>query len=202
MLDFPATHRNRQAIASLLNKVWRAQERYQFLEVASGSGQHACYFAKEFPHWVIQPTDLEVQHLQSIDAYREDQGLANLLPAQHLDVSEKCWSVKGSYEAVWSINLIHISPWSCTQALFENARPLLKKHGRLLLYGPFRQDGQHTSPSNAQFDQSLKSRNPAWGVRCLKEVEEVATSLGYFLELVENMPANNLTAVFQLGEPT
>lgn len=197
MLDFPATHRNRDAIVEVLGQIWDPQQGLSFLEIASGSGQHACYFANRFPHWTIQPSDYEEEHVLSVEAYRRDQGLENLLPAFQLDVTSTDWKAKGPFDAVWAINLIHISPWACTEALFRNSRSVLKQTGsRILLYGAFRRNGEHTSPSNAAFDQGLKAQNSEWGVRCLDEVEAVALELGYILERVQEMPANNLTAIF------
>jgi SAM-dependent methyltransferase len=196
-LDFPATARNRDAIARVLAQLWDSQQPLAVLEVASGSGQHAAYFAPRFPHWTLQPSDIAEAHLDSIEAYREEAS-GNLLPPLALDVESPPWPLSSLYDAIWAINLIHISPWSCTEALFGEGRRHLRPRGSLYLYGAFRRQGQHTAPSNQAFDISLRQQNPAWGVRCLDEVAETAASVGFRLARLVPMPANNLSVLFTL----
>ena len=190
-LDFPATGRNRDAILEVLRTVLPSTGRV--LEVASGSGQHVAHFAAHLPQLTFQPTDIEPDHLASIDAWCAD--LANVQPALHLDVMAP-WPVDQA-DGVWCANMIHIAPWSCTQALIEGAARLLSKGQPLVLYGPFQRDGVHTSESNAHFDVSLQARNPDWGVRDLSVVEAVAQEAGLACERIVEMPANNLTVVFR-----
>jgi cyclopropane fatty-acyl-phospholipid synthase-like methyltransferase len=198
MLDFPATHRNREAIAEVLQDVFPTHHKRTVLELASGSGQHVAYFAARFPHWTFQPTDLEIDHIRSIEAYRASHDLSNVLQPKLLNVVDERWPVRGPFDGVLAINLIHISPWECTLGLFAGAAEVLKERGKLFLYGAYRVEGRHTSPSNVAFDQSLQASDPRWGVRCLDEVTEVATKHGFKRESVIKMPANNLSVVFLL----
>jgi cyclopropane fatty-acyl-phospholipid synthase-like methyltransferase len=196
-LDFPATLKNRDAIADVLAELFDPTSHQRLLEVASGSGQHAVYFASKFPNWTIQPTDIVQEHLNSISAYTEHHGLSNVRPPEMVDVSSEEWGLKGPFDGILAINLIHISPWSCTLGLFRNARRLLTDGGLLYLYGAYRQGGQHTADSNRAFDQNLRANDPTWGVRCLDEVTQVATQNGFRRKDVVAMPANNLSVVFQ-----
>ena len=196
MLDFPSTARNRDVIAKVLAKFFPTENPIRVLELASGSGQHAVHFAHCFPKWTIQPSDLEPEHLQSVSAYRAHRQSPNVLKPVLLDVSSQEWPELGEFEAIWAINLIHISPWETTLGLFRGARSVLSEDGKIYLYGAYRRGGRHTAASNEAFDFSLKQRNPRWGVRCLDEVEELAREQGFALESVVEMPANNLSVVF------
>jgi cyclopropane fatty-acyl-phospholipid synthase-like methyltransferase len=198
VLDFPATHRNREAIAQVLGDQFPPEKPLHVLEVASGSGQHAVYWAQRFPNWTFQPSDLEPEHLVSIDSYREFHQVDNVLPAVSLDVAAEQWPLAKSYDVVLAVNLIHISPWECTVNLFEQSPSYLAKDGRVVLYGAYRRQGEHTSESNRLFHRSLQESDPSWGVRCLDEVAEVARVRKFQLEKVVEMPANNLTVVFKL----
>lgn len=197
MLDFPATHKNREVILEVLTDVFLPQETLEFLELASGSGQHAAYFAQSCPSWKIQPSDLESEHLLSIAQYTEHLKLSNVRPPLSLDAASPNWNLEGKYDGVWAINLIHISPWESTLGLFRGAADCLKEHGKIFLYGAYKRGGEHSSESNAAFDQSLRHSNPEWGVRCLDEVTKVAKDHGFELERVVEMKANNLSVVFE-----
>ena len=194
-MDFPATSRNRDPIVSVLADLWDPLLPRHILEVASGSGQHAVYFASRFPRWRFQPTDLEPEHLRSIENYRQDAG-ENLSPAIRLDVNQTPWPLDGLFDAILAINLIHISPWSSCQALFAEGSRHLCESGSIYLYGAFRRHGQHTAPSNQSFDVGLRQRDPSWGVRCLEEVTGLAREHGFRRERVTEMPANNLSVLF------
>lgn len=195
-LDFPATSLNREPIASALARFWDPAGAVSFLEVASGSGQHAAFFAQRFPLWNFQPSDREPAHLASIEAYRR-LAPTNLAASLELDVAVEPWPVAGPYDGLLAINLIHISPWHCTQALMRQARRLLRPEGGLYLYGAFRRAEVATAPSNEAFDQSLRARDPSWGVRTLEAVSEEAESHGLALESVLEMPSNNLSVLFR-----
>lgn len=196
MLDFPATHRNREVIGDVLAELYSPHRKLEFLELASGSGQHAVYLAARFHAWMIQPTDVEPPNLDSIRAYTAHHQLTNVLDAQFLDVSSGDWGLNRKYDGIWAINLIHISPWECTLGLFQQAAHYLKPGGGLYLYGAFRRGGEHTSESNRAFDEGLKATDPRWGVRCLDEVTSVAEAGGLKLQKVIEMPANNLSVFF------
>jgi hypothetical protein len=200
VLDFPATHKNREAIARVLARFFPSNETLHILEVASGSGQHALYFGQQFPKWVFQPSDLESQSLKSIGAYIAHHQPDNVHQPIALDVASQQWPVQRDFQALLAINLIHIAPWETTLCLFLGA----KRHfiPAVFLYGAYRQKGRHTAASNQRFDLSLRQRNPEWGVRCLDEVQEVAARNGYALDTVVKMPANNLSVLFRSSSPS
>lgn len=166
------------------------------LEIASGTGEHAVYFAAALPHLTWQPSDQGKQALRSIAAHREISGLPNLLAPLSLDAAAPEWPVEQA-DAVVAVNMVHISPWPATQGLMAGAGRVLSPGGVLYLYGAYKENGAHTAPSNEAFDRDLRRRNPEWGVRDLEEVADLASTHG--LELVERipMPANNLSLVFR-----
>ena len=190
----PATHRNREPIAAVLGEV--LPERGSLLEVASGTGEHAVYFAGLFPGLLWQPSDPDPDSLESIRAWRAEAGLANLLEPLRLDASSEAWPV-ASADSILCVNMVHISPWAATEGLMRGAGRLLPKGGPLVLYGPYRRAGAATAPSNEAFDESLKARNPEWGLRDLEAVEAEAGRNRLRMERVVEMPANNLTVVFR-----
>lgn len=195
-LTSPAALRNRQPIRRVLQAVLPARARV--LEVASGSGEHAVYLAGAVPGWTWWPSDPDPRALASIGAWRETAALANLRPPRQLDVLHDDW-LMAPLDAVVSINLLHISPWRVTEALMAGAGALLVTGGVLYLYGPFRQEGRHTAPSNAAFDADLRARDPRWGIRDLDAVSAEAERHGLILDRVVDMPANNLSVVFRQG---
>jgi SAM-dependent methyltransferase len=190
----PAVARNRDPILAVLRRV--LPDRGMVLEVASGTGEHAVHFAAGLPHLMWQPTDRDTDALRSISAYRTLVRLPNLLPALALDASARPWPVTEA-AAIVAINMIHIAPWSAAEGLMAGAGRVLAPGSLLYLYGPFKEEGRHTAPSNAAFDASLRSRDRAWGVRDVGEVVDLANSNG--LDLIERvaMPANNLSLVFR-----
>lgn len=190
----PHVARNAAPIADVLRAVLPA--RGLVLEVASGSGEHALHFAREFPKLLWQPSDPEPAALRSIEAWRVEAGLFNLLPAVPLDARAADWPVPLA-DAVIAINMIHISPWAATRGLLRGAGKLLETGAPLYLYGAFRQEGVETAPSNEAFDTSLRARNPDWGLRELDAVAHEAGANGFSLESVTAMPANNLSVVFR-----
>lgn len=190
----PAAARNRQPILDVLSVI--LPERARILEVASGSGEHGVHFAAARPGWEWQPSDPNPEARDSISAWREHAGLANLLAPLPLDVAG-IWPA-GPFDAVVAINLIHISPWEVTEALMARAAQRLREGGVLYLYGPYRRDGRHTAASNAAFDADLKARDPRWGVRDLESVVAEGQAHGFMLEKAIEMPANNLSVVLRL----
>jgi SAM-dependent methyltransferase len=168
------------------------------LEVGSGTGQHVVAFAAALPGLRWLPSDPDPGARRSIAAWTLDAGLANVEPPRALDVQRDppaAWP--GPLAAIIAINLLHISPWAVTEALLQGAGRVLEPDGLLLLYGPFTQQGRHTSASNEAFDRMLKLHDPAWGVRDLDEVAALARSAGLMLKRAVAMPANNLSAVFR-----
>jgi SAM-dependent methyltransferase len=190
----PAVARNKAAITEALARHLPAPG--LVLEIASGSGEHALHFAAHFPGLRFQPTDPDAAALASIAAWREEAQLANLLPPLMLDVMADTWPVQRA-DAVVCINMIHIAPWEATAALMRGAARILSPHGMLFLYGPFKQAGEHTAPSNAEFDASLRAQDARWGVRDLEAVACAASAAGFAAPVIESMPANNLSVIFR-----
>ncbi|MEZ0603500.1 DUF938 domain-containing protein [Paraburkholderia sp. IW21] len=190
----PSAERNREPILAVLREVLPATGRV--LEIASGTGQHAICFAGALPGLDWQPSDLDVDARASIAAWIAHEGLANVRAPLALDVHQADWGV-GTLDAVVCINMIHISPWSATQALFAGASRRLVDGGVLYLYGPYKRGGAQTSPSNEAFDQQLRSRDPAWGVRDMEAVVALGASVGLVCDEAIAMPANNFSLVFR-----
>ena len=190
-LTWGAPERNKQPILEVLTRVLPATG--TLLELASGTGQHAAHFAQHLPGWSIQPSDLEPENLASIEAYRLEAGLANLRSPVRLDVADESWPAAS---AIFNANLIHIAPWQAALDLMRGAGRLLAPGQRLIVYGPFKLGGAHTAPSNQSFDDSLRARDPSWGVRDLEAVVAVAASHGLELSERVEMPANNQTLIF------
>jgi SAM-dependent methyltransferase len=186
--------RNREPIAAVLKHHLPAAG--LVLEVASGTGQHIVHFAAVLPAITWQPSDPDPAARASIRAWVVHAAATNVLEPLALDVRERPWPVQRA-DAVLSINMIHIAPWEATTALFAGAKDVLAAGGVVVLYGPFRRNGAHTAPSNAAFDAQLRAQDPAWGVRDLEEVAKVASGDGFRLIDVVEMPANNLTVVFE-----
>lgn len=190
----PHVARNAGPIADVLSAVLPA--RGLVLEVASGTGEHVLHFARAFPQMLWQPSDPEAAALRSIEAWRAEAGLFNLLPPVALDARAADWPVQRA-DAVLCINMVHISPWAATIGLMRGAGRLLETGAPLYLYGAYRQAGVATAPSNLAFDESLRARDPDWGLRDLEDVVAEAEKNGFRLDGVTPMPANNLSVVFR-----
>jgi SAM-dependent methyltransferase len=190
----PAAGRNREPIADVLRKV--LPRNGIVLEIASGTGQHAVHFARLFPELLWQPTDRDAEALESIAAWREEAGLDNLLPPLVLDAAAADWPVAAA-GALVCINMAHISPWPATVGLMRGASSVLSPGAPLALYGPYIREGVATAPSNLAFDESLRARNPQWGLRTIEAVCAEAEKNGFAFERLFEMPANNLTVVFR-----
>ncbi len=184
----PATQRNREAIAEQLTKTLPASG--LVLEVASGTGEHACHFADLFPNLEWLPSEPDATLRASIAAYRDDCGLPNLALPLALDVTRRPWPCV-DVAAILCVNLLHISPWTVAEALFAGAAEALSSQAPLLIYGPFKRGGQHTADSNAAFDRILRAESPSWGLRDLNDIETCALQQGFSLDSVVDMPANN-----------
>ncbi|TDY22709.1 uncharacterized protein DUF938 [Paraburkholderia sp. BL6665CI2N2] len=190
----PSAERNREPILAVLRAVLPANGRV--LEIASGTGQHAIWFARAMPGLDWQPSDADADARASIGAWVAHEGLTNVRAPLALDVRQPDWGVD-TLDAVVCINMIHISPWSAAQALFAGAGRRLVDGGVLYLYGPYKRGGAHTSPSNDAFDQQLRGRDPEWGVRDMEEVVALGASVGLVCDEPIAMPANNFSLVFR-----
>ena len=202
----PATDRNREPILAVLETVLPPTG--TILEIASGTGQHAIFFAPRLVphHWL--PSDPNPFARESISSWQATESITTLHAPLDLDVAQSGWieSVTqrlGKAEAtvppitaIVNINMIHISPWTACEGLFAGAQTLLTAGQVLYLYGPFMQDGKHTAPSNEAFDESLRSQDPDWGVRDLDVVTDLAENHQFHLSKTIAMPANNLSVIF------
>lgn len=197
--DAPSARRNRQPIWDVLTRILPAHG--TVLEVASGTGQHAGYFAPRLAPRRWQPSDLDPGLFDSIKAWTaevSDQpaGEATILEPVVLDVCAAEWPIAGA-DAIVCINMIHIAPIEACLGLLAGAGRVLPPGGPLYLYGPFMRDGVHNAPSNQRFDQELRSADPRWGIRDLDEIAVEAEKHGLVLDEVVPMPANNLSVVFR-----
>lgn len=195
----PATGRNRKAILAVLKDC--IPDHGTILEIASGTGQHAIYFVQQMPGLYWQPSDPDERSRNSISAWWWDVQLNNILPPLDINVQDDVWSIENvktpqPVTSMVCINMVHISPWESTVGLIKGAARILPKGGTLYLYGPYKIDGKHTAPSNELFDISLRSQNPEWGVRDLTDVIKLAAENGLSLVKTIDMPANNLSVIF------
>ncbi len=200
-LELPAFQRNHDAIWSALSPIL-VRASGDVLELGSGTGQHAAEFAGRSPQLTWWPSDIADAHLTSIAAWRKQAGLANLRPPQRIDLMTPDWVWQGEngsggpLAAIMCNNVLHISPWAVSQNLIAGAGRLLRPGGHLFIYGPFKHGGVHTAPSNADFDASLRTRNPAWGVRDVDDLAALAKEAGLSLVEAAPMPANNFVLAF------
>ena len=201
-LDAAAFHRNHEPIWAVLEK-FLAGKSGDVVEVGSGTGQHVVHFAKHTPGIVWWPSDLNENHLRSIEAWRAHSALANIRPPLRIDLTDPAWcpamqdgSGPDKLLAVFCANVIHIAPWRVAEGLLAGAGRYLRSDGRLFLYGPFKREGKHTAMSNAVFDTSLRQQDAEWGVRDIADVEKLAADAGLALIETVPMPANNMILVF------
>ena len=190
----PAALRNREPIAEVLDE-WLPSTGL-VLEIASGSGEHAIYFAERFPQLEWQPTDIHPGALASIAAWREETGLSNVREPVALDAASADWPVDRA-DAVLSINMVHISPWKSALGLLDGAARLLASGKPLIMYGPWLKDDVATVDSNLAFDADLKRRDPEWGLRRVEDFTKAAAERGLRLDAVHAMPANNMMILFR-----
>lgn len=196
-LSSPSVSRNRDAIRDVFLE--QMPSHGLILEIGSGTGEHAAHILKAAPDLSWQPSDPDEASRRSVDAWAVFDGLSDRMEAAlPLDVTAHQWwhAFNKPVAGIVSINMIHIAPFAAAEGLIAGAGALLKTHGKLFLYGPFMRDGK-TAPSNHDFDRSLKSRDPGWGVRDLdNQIVPLAAQHGLTLETVVEMPANNLSVVF------
>ena len=192
-LHAAATERNRGPILDVLRAVLPPAG--LVLEIASGTGQHAAFFAPAFAGVRWQPSDTSERMLESIRAWSAAAGAGNLLPPVLLDVEREPWPVDRA-DAIVNINMVHIAPWSAAEALVQGAARRLPASGVLFLYGPFKRGGQHTE-SNQRFDERLRGEDPRWGVRDVDDLQTLASSAGFAAPEIVPMPANNFSLVFR-----
>ncbi len=195
-----AADRNQAAIFEVLQRVLPATG--EALEIASGTGQHAAFFASRLPGWNWQPSDMQTDGFGSIEAWAAQHGATNLRPPLLLDVTTSPWlagtSAEGRrFDAIFCANMLHISPWATCAGLMQGAATHLRPDGALITYGPYLETNVPTAPGNLAFDASLRAQNPAWGVRQREEVEAEAARVSLALAERHAMPANNLLLVWR-----
>jgi len=184
---------NKYPILEVLRKEFATSK--SILEIGSGTGQHAVFFAEHLPHLLWQPSDIIESHA-SIIAWSADAQLDNVLPPVELDVAKDHWP-NHSYDGIFSANTTHIMSWPEVIELFKGIKNVLDKQGKFCLYGPFNYNGQFTSPSNAHFDQWLKARDPDSGIRDFDSLDELAGNNGLQFCNDYEMPVNNRLLVWQ-----
>jgi hypothetical protein len=193
----PSALRNIPPILEVLGPL--LPESGRMLEIASGTGQHVRAFAEAFPHLAWLPSDPDPFARASIAAYVDAAGRDNLRPPLALDVTGARWWAEAEVPVggLVAVNLLHISPWAATCGLMAGAGHLLGPGGLLFIYGCFKRDGAHISPSNADFDGMLRARDPRWGVRDIGEVAAEAGEHGLRHAETVAMPANNFSLIFR-----
>ncbi len=191
----PAADRNKAFILEVLEKV--LPEQGVLLEIASGSGQHVVHFARALPKWRFIPSDPTASARASIAAWIAEEGLPNIEPPRAIDVRAGGWETS-SVDAILCINMVHIAPFEAAQALFAGAAQALAT-GPLVLYGPYRFSGEFLAESNAEFDRSLRARDPSWGVRDVDDLDATAAAAGLARTDTFALPANNHVLVYRRG---
>lgn len=190
----PSAARNAEPILNVFKRLLHGR----VLEIGCGTGEHAVYFAEAMPGLSWLPTDPDAASRASTASWIKFKALTNVLSPLNVDASAATWDVEtlAPFDAVVSINMVHIAPWAATLGLLSGAGRVLSGGGLLCLYGPFLHHGVHNAPSNAAFDESLKERNPSWGLRDIAELEDLAGASGLELSEIIEMPTNNRLLVF------
>jgi Protein of unknown function (DUF938) len=197
----PAADRNKQAILEVLLRV--LPEHGNALEIASGTGQHVAWFAYGLPGWAWQPSDAQPDGFESINAWVTEQSVRNVRSPVVIDVMAPNW-LPGQqlFDLIYCANMLHIAPWATCAALMQGSARHLARGGRLVTYGPYLEDSVPASPGNLAFDESLRERNPAWGIRRIEDVKAHAAKAGLKLLARHAMPANNLLLVWVREQPS
>ena len=196
-----AADRNKQAILDVLVGV--VPEHGNALEIASGTGQHVAWFASDLPGWTWQPSDAQPDGFGSINAWGAEQGMRNVRAPVVVDVMASNWlPAPQLFDLIYCANMLHIAPWATCAALMRGSAQHLASGGRLITYGPYLEAGVPTSPGNLAFDQSLRERNPGWGIRRIEDVKTQAAKAGLKLLSRHAMPANNLLLVWARVQPS
>ena len=200
----PAAERNKIAILEAMQGV--LPERGRLLELASGTGQHAAWLSLGLPGWQWQPTEFNPTALPSIAEWAKALQAPRVLAPCVLDATDPVWpsdplrdghAFAQAFDAAYCANMLHIAPWAACLGLMAGAARHLEPGGLLLIYGPFIEEGLPTAPGNLAFDNSLRSQNPAWGLRERTAVNDAAAQCGLRPSERIAMPANNLLLVFE-----
>jgi len=198
MLRNPAGERNKEPILEVLKKYIDSSKQAKLLEISSGTGLHSSFYASHFKNLSIQPTEFEKEMFGSIKAYRSHYQVENVQDPIYLDVTSASHELpEASFDFVLNLNMMHISPIECSQGLFLTASKLLKEDGLLITYGPYANEGILEPESNISFNQSLKSRNPLWGIRDIVDLKLFASQ--HMIELIAkyDLPSNNKCLIWK-----
>lgn len=190
-----ACERNKDPILETIQPL--LEQSATVLEIGSGTGQHAGYFARNCPNLSWQPSD-QAQYLEGLTAQFSNLNVANIEPPIELDVIRQPW-IKGdkNFDLIYTANTLHIMSWPVVEAFFNGLATVTSGHSSLIIYGPFKFNGAFTSQSNAAFDQSLRSRGVGSGIRDFEEVNKLANQAGFELIANHDLPANNQCLVWQ-----
>eukprot|EP00126_Sphaerothecum_destruens_P003817 Sdes_comp17608_c0_seq1m6869 len=198
--DAPACGRNREPILSIIKPLFEQNQVFKILEIGSGTGQHAVYFAANIKNIVWQTGDMVCNH-EAISGWIEFSEQENSIGANSISgskvlkpidttASQSSWKV-GKYDAIFSSNTFHIMSWNCVLEIFNHVCVHLKPNGIFLYYGPLNYNGKYTSESNRRFDDVLKARDPQSGIRDIYDLNCLAKKVGLSLEQDFEMPSNN-----------
>ena len=201
----PAAERNQAPILAVLRTLLAPNGRA--LEIACGTGQHAACFGAALPGWRWQPTDWQDTLFPSVTGWCAQQGATHVQAPLRLDVTLDQWPAEGPafttpFDLIYCANMLHIAPWEACTGLMQGCAHHLSPQGLLVTYGPYLENGVPTAPSNRDFDASLRERHPAWGIRRLEDVAQVAAAAGLHLAARHALPANNLLLVWQHATPS
>ncbi|KAL3267047.1 hypothetical protein HHI36_011189 [Cryptolaemus montrouzieri] len=199
-VNYPAADRNKTPILEVLKKHFDIKIPGKVLELASGTGQHASFFATHFPNLEFQPSDVEESLFESIRAYANDTSTKNVKYPIKIDTSVediKDWNVNDLYDYIICINMIHVSPIECTIGLFKNGSQILKPSGLIVTYGAYAYNGTIEPQSNIDFDKSIRSQHPDWGLRDILDIENIASKYGIVLLHKYDLPSNNKCLIWR-----
>jgi len=190
-----ACERNKDVILQTIDPVLNTAN--SVLEIGSGTGQHAIHFAKHYPHLYWQTSD-QAKYMQGLNSQLENANRDNVLAPFELNVNQTVWCPKpNSYDVIYTANTMHIMSWSDVEAFFAGLEQVSKKDTTLVVYGPFKYNGKFTSPSNGEFDQTLRARGVGSAIRDFEAVDQLAGTAGFGLIADHKMPANNQCLVWR-----
>lgn len=194
---YPAAERNKSFILDVL-KQYLNPTSGKVLEISSGTGQHIAHFAENFPKLVFQPSEYDNSLFKSIKTYADNVPTKNIKPPIKIDVTTdyRQWNCGNNYDCLININMLHITPFSCSIGLFKNAAGVVKKGGFIITYGPYANNGILEPESNVNFNRGLKMQNSEWGVRDIEDLKRIAGEYKIELLKIHDLPANNKCLVW------
>lgn len=198
-INYPSADRNKTPILEVLQKHLDPNRDGKLLEISSGTGQHLAYFARSFPKLAFQPSEYDTSLFNSIRAYGLDTPTKNMKDPLYINILDdwQKWNVSNDFDYVINVNMIHVTPFTCTKALFKNVSQILKPGGLLIIYGPFANNGVLEPKSNRDFDRHIRQRDPNCGVRDIQDLIKIAESYTMKLMYIYEMPANNKCLVWE-----